>query len=113
MPKNLPIGAALLALSGMLSIAACAGADTPKPIEIPAGDLSRALLELAKQSGADLVYRPEQVHGLKTHGAHGTLTTQEAISQLLKGTPLELHTDPSGAILIALPHVETLPAQQG
>jgi outer membrane receptor protein involved in Fe transport len=54
------------------------------------------------------VYRPEQVRGLKTSGASGDLSTEEALALLLKGTPLTTATDSSGAVLIAAP----LPAGQ-
>ena len=103
MPNKMTIRATFMALCTMLSVSAFAIADAPKPVDIPAGELSVALLKLSKQYGADLVYRPEQVHGLKTHGAHGSLTTAQAVIQLIQGTPLELRTDPSGAMLIAPP----------
>src|SRR5579859_3413351 len=87
-----------------LLISAYAIADAPKrPINIPAGDLGSALQLLAKQSGADIVYRPEQVKGLKTEGVSGNLSTREALDTLLKGTVLTLRTDSSGAILIIGP----------
>src|SRR5664279_3296555 len=95
--------ATFVALCTMLSVGAYAIADTPKQVDIPAGELSVALLKLSKQYGDDLVYRPEQVPGLKTRGAHGHLNTQQAVTQLLQGTSLELRTDPSGAMLIAPP----------
>ena len=101
MSKNVTIRATLLALCSAPSMAAYALADAPKQVDIPAGDLSPALLRLSRQYGADLVYRPEQVHGLKTHGARGDLTTEQAVTLLLQGTPLELRTDSSGAMLIA------------
>jgi iron complex outermembrane receptor protein len=97
------IRATLIALCTMLSVGAYAMADAPKRVDIPAGELSVALLKLSKQYGAELVYRPEQVHGFKTHGAHGQFTTEQAVTQLLQGTSLELRTDPSGAMLIAPP----------
>jgi iron complex outermembrane recepter protein len=87
----------------MLSVGAYAMADAPKRVDIPAGELSAALLKLSKQYGTELVYRPEQVRGVKTRGAHGQFTSQQAVTLLLQGTPLELHTDPSGAMLIAPP----------
>ena len=74
MLMKVTIRAILLALASTLSIAANARADAPKHVDIPAGDLSQALLLLSQQYGADLVYRPEQVHGLKTHGANGEFT---------------------------------------
>src|SRR5882762_5883135 len=93
--------ATCITLCTMLSVGAYARADAPRRVDIPAGELSVALLKLSKQYGADLVYRPEQVYGLKTNGAHGSLTTEQAVTQLLQGTPLEVRTDPSGAMLIA------------
>jgi iron complex outermembrane receptor protein len=103
MPKTMTVHATLAALLAGLSLSAYAMADAPRPVDIPAGDLRQALLRVSEQFGADLVYNPEQVQGLKTHGAHGQLTTEQAIAQLLEGTPLEVHTDASGAILIARP----------
>jgi iron complex outermembrane recepter protein len=103
------IRAVLFVLYSALFAIHCANADTPKHIDIAAGDLSQALLEFSKQYGVDLVYRPEQVYGLKTQGAHGDLNTEQAVKQLLQGTPLRLRTDSSGAMLIVPPTAETTP----
>ena len=97
------VRATLIALGTMLSVGAYAMADAPKRVDIPAGELSAALLKVSKQYGTELVYRPEQVRGLKTRGAHGQFTSEQAVTLLLQGTPLELRTDPSGAMLIAPP----------
>ena len=64
-------------------------ADAPKRVDIPAGELSDALLKLSKQYGTELMYRPEQVRGIKTHGAHGKFTSEQAATLLLQGTALE------------------------
>lgn len=86
------------------SLAANAMADGVKHlVKIPAGDLTTALELLIKQSGSDIVYRPEQVRGLRTKGASGDLSTEEALVLLLQGTALASSTDPSGAVLIAAP----------
>ncbi len=111
MLKSMSFRTTLVAIACAISMSAHAMADEPKKVDIPAGDLRQALLQLSKQYGADLVYRPEQLTGLKTHGAHGELTTKQAVSLLLEGTPLELRTDPSGAMLIAPAH--TLSLKQG
>ena len=74
-------------------------------IDIPAGDLSAALEYLSARSGAGLVYRPEQVKGVKTRGVRGALTPEEAVKRLLEGTGLEVSTDSTGAMLIAAPQV--------
>src|ERR1700722_5107408 len=74
-------------------------------IDIPAGDLGAALEYLSTRSGAGLVYRPDQVKGVKTRGVHGALSPEEAVKQLLEGTGLEVSTDSTGAMLIAAPQV--------
>ncbi len=94
----------LIAVACSLSLSAYAMADGVKHmVKIPAGDLAGALELLIKQSGADLVYRPEQVRGLRTRGASGDLSTEDALARLLEGTALTLSTDSSGAVLIAAP----------
>lgn len=103
MPKTMTVRATIAAVLAGLCMSAHAIADSPKPVNIPAGDLRQALLKVSEQFGADLVFSPEQIQGIKTGGAHGELTTEQAVTKLLEGTPLELRTDPSGAMLIAPP----------
>jgi iron complex outermembrane recepter protein len=97
-----------------LCVALCpALADSPvaradpaqQQIDIPAGDLGAALEYLSTRSGAGLVYRPDQVKGVKTRGVRGALSPEEAVKQLLAGTGLEVSTDSTGAMLIAAPQV--------
>ena len=86
-------------------------ADSPgRVIDIPACDLSAALDLLSKQSGTEIVYRPDQVKGVRTRGAHGTLSTEAAAKKLLEGTGLEVNTDSTGAVLIAAPRMKTHPS---
>jgi iron complex outermembrane recepter protein len=103
MPKTMTVRATIAAVLAGLSMSAHAIADSPKRVDIPAGDLRQALLQVSEQFGTDLVYSPEQVQGIQTRGAHGQLTTEQAVTKLLEGTPLELRTDPSGAMLITPP----------
>lgn len=103
MLKTMTVRATIAAIVAGLSMSAHAIADSPKPVDIPAGDLRQALLKVSEQFSADIVFSPEHVQGFKTGGAHGQLTTEQAVTKLLEGTPLELRTDPSGAMLIAPP----------
>jgi len=80
-------------------------AETPRQVDVPAGDLAAALDSLSRQAAVDLVYQPEQVKSVHTEGVKGKYTANAAVRILLKGTPLELHTDPSGAMVIAPAHV--------
>jgi outer membrane receptor protein involved in Fe transport len=103
MLKTMTVRATIAAVLAGLSMSAYAIADAPQRVDISAGDLREALLEVSAQFGADLVYSPNLIQGLKTGGAHGQLTPEQAVTQLLEGTPLELRTDPSGAMLITPP----------
>lgn len=80
-------------------------ADT-KAIDVPAGDLTAALEALAAQSGAELVYRPEQLKGLHTKGVKGTLSSEDAAKKLIEGTSLILRIDPSGVLMISTPSAD-------
>jgi outer membrane receptor protein involved in Fe transport len=97
---------AFTVVATVLALAAQAAETSVQRIDIPAGDLAMALNLLAKQSGADLVYRPEQVQGVKTAGVRGKLSAEAALAKLLEGTSLKLNTDATGAMLIALPEAQ-------
>src|SRR5438309_561716 len=104
MLKSVMTRSALAAFACAISLSAYAMADAAKrAINIPSGDLAAALELLAKQASADIVYRPDQVQGLKTRGVKGELSPGEAAAKLLQGTPLSVSTDSTGAMLIAAP----------
>jgi outer membrane receptor protein involved in Fe transport len=83
-------------------LATVAFAADSKPLDVPAGPLTAALESLSKQVPVELIYQPEQLEGYTTAGLKGTYAVDVAIRLLLKGTPLELHQDASGAMVIAL-----------
>ena len=107
MLKTLMVKSTLVAFVCCVSFTAHARADSPRPINVPAGELVTALETLSKQAAVELVYQPAQLKSFQTSGVKGTYTPEAAIRILLKGTPLELRTDPSGAMLIAPPHTNT------
>ena len=90
----------LMVCACSISLAAFASTASPQRIDVPAGDLTSALESLARQSGIELVYRIEELKGLRTRGVAGNLTPVQAVTRLLEGTPLVIRTDASGAILI-------------
>lgn len=105
---------AIVAMLCSLSWSAYAVADnTAKhPINIPPQNLASALQELSKQSDTDLVFRPEQVKGLHTHGLVGTFSAEQAVTRLIAGTRLKVSLDASGALLIAAPLLPAAPARE-
>jgi len=90
----------VLALACCVSMAASAQPDEPRRLDIPAGELIDALDVLARQSGAELIYRADQLRGVQTRGARGRLSVEAALELLLEGSGLTVRKDPSGAILI-------------
>src|SRR2546429_4556361 len=107
MLKTLMTRSTLVAFVCCVSFTAHARADSPRPINVPAGELVTALETLSKQAAVELVYQAAQLKSFRTGGVKGTYTPEAAIRILLKGTPLELRTDPSGAMLIAPPRAKT------
>jgi outer membrane receptor protein involved in Fe transport len=101
MPKFSIYRTALIVIALTISISANAIADSPKPVNVPAGDLTAALELLQKQSGVEIVYRPELLKGVRTGGVKGTLSPEEAVTKLLKGTTLKLRSDRTGLLLIS------------
>src|SRR5580698_2843012 len=100
MTRKIFAPASIVALACTLSVAAHAMSDAPRQLTIPAGDLAAALQSRSTQVGARLVFEPRQLTGLKTKGFSGLLTAQQAVSKLLVGTGLSVHTDQSGAALL-------------
>ncbi|MGN6191134.1 MAG: secretin and TonB N-terminal domain-containing protein, partial [Rhodanobacteraceae bacterium] len=68
--------------------------------DIPAGNLVTALDALARQTGVQFVYSADQLAGLTTRGAHGNLSAQQALTDLLAGTGYHARHDDSGAVVI-------------
>lgn len=102
MLRSVMVRAAVVALLGSWSATAPQAAESARQIDIPASELADALILLSKRYGVELFYRPEQVRGVRTDGVSGSLTTEQAVSELIKGTPLKLRTDASGAMVIGV-----------
>lgn len=59
-----------------------------QPTNIAAQELGAALQTLARERDVQIVYRSELVGEHRTGGAKGSLTFEEALTQLLHGTGL-------------------------
>jgi len=75
-------------------------------IELPAGELMASLDTLAKQSGLEFVYNPDQLRGIQSPRVAGRMTPEQAVVKLLEGTNLRLIEHPNGALLIAAPDAQ-------
>src|SRR6202162_851717 len=71
-----------------LAIADNASASIRKPTHISAQRLGPALVQLAQSRGLQVLYLSNTVRDLRTLGADGDITAEEAFNQLLTGTGL-------------------------
>jgi outer membrane receptor protein involved in Fe transport len=81
------------AAAACLTVIGFAAADDVKAAirrttDIPAQGLGPALQALAKERGFQIVYVAGEVNSLRTHGAKGELTSEEALKQILSETGL-------------------------
>ncbi|MCD9029125.1 TonB-dependent receptor [Luteimonas sp. BDR2-5] len=108
-----PLCTALLAAACSLALHAQAqaprspAAASPQPgalqgnaLQIPAGDLATALDAYARQADVQLVYRADQLRGVRTAGVQGRLPPREALAQLLRGTGFDARHDGDNAVVI-------------
>ena len=73
-----------------------------REVNIPAGELKAALDQYAAQTGVQLLYVADDVKALRTAGARGALTEEQALAALLQGSGLQVKRD-GGAVLIFRP----------
>lgn len=78
---------------------------------LPAADAESSLKSFAAQSGREVIFVTESTKGVRTPAVHGEFTVQEALDQLLSGTPLVAsENSASGAVKIrreaAIPQAE-------
>jgi iron complex outermembrane receptor protein len=85
MRLSVVVAAISLSIIG-LAVADDVRASVRKPTNIPAQSLGAALEALAKDRNLQVVYVSEELTGLRTHGALGEFTSEEALKQLLAGT---------------------------
>jgi iron complex outermembrane receptor protein len=71
-----------------------------KPVDIPAEGLGPALQTLARARGLQIIYLSGAVDSLRTQGAAGDLTAEEALTQLLNGTGLSFRYLDSNTVTV-------------
>jgi TonB-dependent siderophore receptor len=72
----------------------------PLAFDIPKGDLKAALDAYARQSGVQIIYRADELHGVVSPGAHGLLEPLAALDAILAHTGFGVRQDRSGALAI-------------
>jgi len=83
----------------VLAMCAAAQAQT-RDVNIGPGDLKSALDAWSTQSGVQVLYSAADIDGIKTNGARGALSTDEALKQLLLNSGLQVRHDGASAVVI-------------
>jgi hypothetical protein len=93
-------GVALVAIVPTHSLAAQPSAKAVMAIDIKAQSLGNALTEVARQTGAEIIFRPEVVRGKRAPALRGPFSAQNAVDRLLAGSGLVVRTTPQGALIV-------------
>lgn len=97
--ESLGLGAALALLTGSL-----ASAQQPLvAVNISARPAASALTELAHQTGVNVLFSPQVVHGVQSTPVEAVLSPEAAARALLAGTRLEVVKDATGTLIVREP----------
>lgn len=92
--RSLSLGLPALVMASAFGTSLTAHAQTQTyDFSIGAQPLTSALMRLAEQTGVQVLYSPDTLGSLDTRGVRGRLTVEEAVRQLLGGTPLHYTLD--------------------
>ncbi|HVW74110.1 MAG TPA: TonB-dependent receptor [Rhizomicrobium sp.] len=72
-------------------------------ITLPAQPLSDALRSVAQKTGESILFTPESVEGLKAPAISGTMTPEQAVTMLTRGTDLEVVSDGNNGLIVRRP----------
>ncbi|HEY4246707.1 MAG TPA: TonB-dependent siderophore receptor [Lacunisphaera sp.] len=96
--KQASVALLVLAASAVLAPAA---EPVQKAYDIPAGDAATTLKQFVEQSGAEVVFLVNKVHGVTTNALHGEYEARVALEHMLAGTELYVvQDDKTGALVI-------------
>tara|TARA_R110000782_G_scaffold3441_1_gene12689 strand:- start:150 stop:2444 length:2295 start_codon:yes stop_codon:yes gene_type:complete len=71
--------------------------------DIPAGALASALMKLGERTGLQVLYPTEVARNLRSGGATGSMTVDEALTRLLAGTGLTYRFSAADTVTVAVP----------
>lgn len=74
--------------------------ETRSSFSIPAGDLASAVDAFSRQSGLQILYKPELLKGRRVGAISGSLANQEVLARLLKGTDVQWERVNGGTIVL-------------
>lgn len=81
-------------------LAMAQAAPRPMRITLAVQPMSKALEQLARQTGTDILFTPDGVAGISAPALSGTFDAETAVRRLIVGTPLQVTRDARGALII-------------
>lgn len=92
--------AVALGLAGATLTGGARAAESLKSFDIPAKALAEALVEFSRQSDVIVVAPQAMTSGKRSTAISGSMTTQQAVEQLLRGTQLRYAIEADGSIVV-------------
>ena len=93
--KLLPLSCAAICFSGLSAVA-----QTTNAVDLPAQPLAKSLQDVARQTGANVLFAPGAVAGVQAPAITGAASPAAAVSKLIDGTHLEMVQDGGHALII-------------
>ncbi|NOU20188.1 MAG: TonB-dependent receptor [Methyloglobulus sp.] len=109
MPLTFPL---LFVLLGLISGLPSAKAADGQRFSIPAQSLNNALMEFAASSKLEVVFNADMVRGYTTAPVNGSMTSQQALGQLLNGTGITYRYLDAHTVTLTKPATKHLPAAE-
>ncbi|MEM9443256.1 MAG: STN domain-containing protein, partial [Pseudomonadota bacterium] len=95
------MGGAVAVCAALVSFAVSAQSDAKHPINLPAQALDASLVQLADQTGVNIIAPNEVVDGQSAPAVSGTLSPEDAVRRLIEGTGLRYEITPSGDFVLS------------
>lgn len=97
-----------VAVNGVAMAAPAPGQGGAVQVNITGGDLGKALAQLGREAGVQIVFLPDRVRGRKAKALRGTYTVEQALERLLAGTGLRYQKTQGGTYVVGGPTEEAL-----
>ena len=89
-----------LAAAVMLALAGFGGLARAGDVHVPVQPLAQSLKDVAQQTGTNILFAPETVHGVMAPAVAGSMTARDAVYRLVAGTGLQVVWDDSGGLIV-------------
>ena len=89
-----------LATGTCIAVTATPAMAQSRNFNIPAGSLKAALGAYVRQSGRQLIFRGDEMAGVRSNGARGAMSAEAALRAILAGSGFTVKVDASGASAI-------------